>query len=195
MSIATYAELKSSIADWMKRSDLTSVIPDFITLAEADMLHRLRLLEFETAGSVTLTSGVATIPTGLLSIRSISLSGEKQLRYLAPESFDQHLADTEAADAIFYTLTGTSIKVSPADSGTLDIKYTAKFTPLSDSNTTNAVLTNWPTAYLFGALAYGDLHIRKDPTANKAVFEAAMGVILEQNQFRKYPTGLAVRAA
>jgi len=195
MSIATYSELKSSIADWMKRSDMTLVIPDFIALAEADMLHRLRLLEFETTASVTLTAGVATTPSGLLAIRSISLDGEKQLRYLTPQSFDQHAADTEAADAIYYTLTGSSIKVSPVDTGTLNITYASKFTPLSDSAPTNAVLTNWPHAYLFGALSYGDLHIRKDPTANKAVFESAMNVILEQNSYRKYPTGLVVRVA
>ena len=35
MAITTYAELKSSIANWLNRDDLTSVIPDFISLTEA----------------------------------------------------------------------------------------------------------------------------------------------------------------
>ena len=30
MAISTYAELKTSIANWLDRSDLTDVIPDFI---------------------------------------------------------------------------------------------------------------------------------------------------------------------
>ena len=34
MAISTYAELKTSIANWLDRSDLTDVIPDFIALAE-----------------------------------------------------------------------------------------------------------------------------------------------------------------
>jgi len=37
MALTTYTELKSSLADWLNRSDLTSVIPDFISLAEAQM--------------------------------------------------------------------------------------------------------------------------------------------------------------
>ena len=42
MSITTYAELKSAIANWLLRDDLTSVIPDFIALAEADMNRAIR---------------------------------------------------------------------------------------------------------------------------------------------------------
>ena len=42
MALTTYAELKASIADFLNRDDLTSVIPDFITLAEADMNRGLR---------------------------------------------------------------------------------------------------------------------------------------------------------
>lgn len=34
MAISTYAELKSAVADWLHRSDLDGVIPDFVALAE-----------------------------------------------------------------------------------------------------------------------------------------------------------------
>jgi hypothetical protein len=42
MALTTYAELKTSIADFLNRDDLTSAIPDFITLAEADMQRRVK---------------------------------------------------------------------------------------------------------------------------------------------------------
>ena len=42
MAITTYAELQSSIADFLDRDDLTSVIPTFISLAEADMNRQIR---------------------------------------------------------------------------------------------------------------------------------------------------------
>ena len=35
MAIGTFDELKTSIGDWLNRDDLTAVITDFITLAEA----------------------------------------------------------------------------------------------------------------------------------------------------------------
>ena len=37
MALSTYDELKASIADFLNRDDLTSVIPDFIKLAETGM--------------------------------------------------------------------------------------------------------------------------------------------------------------
>ena len=43
MTITTYATLKTAIADFLNRDDLTSVIPTFIALAEADM-QRLSLI-------------------------------------------------------------------------------------------------------------------------------------------------------
>ena len=33
MALTTYTELKASVADWLNRTDLTNVIPDFISLA------------------------------------------------------------------------------------------------------------------------------------------------------------------
>ena len=35
MAISTYSELQSAVADWLNRTDLTVVIPSFVTLAEA----------------------------------------------------------------------------------------------------------------------------------------------------------------
>ena len=43
MALGNYTELQASIADFLNRSDLTLVIPDFITMAEADMNRTLRI--------------------------------------------------------------------------------------------------------------------------------------------------------
>ena len=40
MAIGTYAELKTAIANFLARDDLTDRIPEFISLAEARMSHR-----------------------------------------------------------------------------------------------------------------------------------------------------------
>ena len=42
MALTTYTELKASLADWLNRSDLTTTIPDFISLAEAQIERQLR---------------------------------------------------------------------------------------------------------------------------------------------------------
>jgi len=43
MALTTYSELKTSIADWLNRSDLTTQIADFIALTEADFNSKLRV--------------------------------------------------------------------------------------------------------------------------------------------------------
>ena len=40
MALDTYTGLKASVADFLNRGDLASAIPDFITLAEAQMTRR-----------------------------------------------------------------------------------------------------------------------------------------------------------
>ena len=35
MAITTFSELKTAVANWLDRSDLTDRIPEFIALAEA----------------------------------------------------------------------------------------------------------------------------------------------------------------
>jgi hypothetical protein len=48
MAISTYTELKSTIANWLNRSDLTSEISDdFIKLVEADLNAKLRIRQME----------------------------------------------------------------------------------------------------------------------------------------------------
>ena len=43
MALSTFSELKTSVANYLNRDDLTAVIPDFITMAESDL--NMNLLE------------------------------------------------------------------------------------------------------------------------------------------------------
>ena len=47
MAITTYTELKSAVANHLARTDLTSVIPDFISLAEARLSRELETRDQE----------------------------------------------------------------------------------------------------------------------------------------------------
>jgi hypothetical protein len=67
MAISTYTELKTAIANFLARDDLTSVIPDFIQLAEATMSRELETRSQEKRATATLTSGdeYIALPTDL----------------------------------------------------------------------------------------------------------------------------------
>ena len=70
MTISNYTELKAAIADYLNRSDLTSQIVDFITLAESDINNVSRLTEQETNATITMVAAQAynSLPTGFLEV-------------------------------------------------------------------------------------------------------------------------------
>ena len=57
MSISTYAELKTAIANFLARTDLTDQIPNFIQLAEARLSRELETRDQEKRANATLTIG------------------------------------------------------------------------------------------------------------------------------------------
>ena len=66
MALSTYDELKASVADFLNRSDLTSVIPDFIKMAETDMNRKVRHWRMENRASATISAQYNALPTDFL---------------------------------------------------------------------------------------------------------------------------------
>ena len=72
MSISNYTELKTSVANWLNRTDLTAEIPDFIELAENRIFHELRVPTNEKTIILTVnTEGYATLPSDFLEVKDI----------------------------------------------------------------------------------------------------------------------------
>ena len=57
MALTSYSTLKTSIANWLNRTDLTDEIADdFIVLTEADFNSKLRIRKMITQSSITIDS-------------------------------------------------------------------------------------------------------------------------------------------
>ena len=185
----SYSTLKTEIADFAQRNDLTSVIDTFIDLCEAEMQRELKLLEFETTGTVTVTSGAGTLPTGFTSARALSwdADNDRVLRYVTPDRLNRVNAGNVSL-VHYYTITGDQIKFANEDSGTLNMTYMAKFTPLSDSNSSNSILANHPAAYLYGSLKHLAVYLKDPQGADgyNALFQDEITKIKRDNKDRKY---------
>lgn len=166
MALDTYANLKTSIAGWLNRSNLTAVIPDFITLAEARFNREIRAPEMETRASVAASSEYVALPTGFLGMRSIYLAGspDRPLDYFAPQHLKTLRAETAAGQPAAYTIVDDQLLLVPAPSAspTLEMVYFAKIPALSDANTTNWLLTDHPDLYLSASLAAAEAYIWND---------------------------------
>ena len=75
MALATYADLQGAIASWMDRTDLTAVIPDFISLfettANAELPLRTRYNLATTTLSTVVGTATVTLPTDFLEAKSL----------------------------------------------------------------------------------------------------------------------------
>lgn len=155
----TYTGLLASIASYLHRTDLTSQIPDFVSLVEARIARDLRLRSQISFSTLTTTGGTnyVSLPSDFLDIENISLSDsiERALTYETPEQIDVRfpLGSGMSKPAV-YTIIGSRLYLGPCpDSNyTISFTYYARFTALASSGA-NWLLTNHPSIYLFGALA------------------------------------------
>ena len=158
MALSTYSELKSSIANWLNRSDLTDEISgDFIKLTEADFNSKLRIRKMVTQATITIDSETEALPTGFLQVRDfyiLSGSTKYPLRYMTPSQMDQVKGTSVTGIPQAYTILGDTFRFMPKpdSSYTGYINYYKKFDALSDTNTTNFILTDHPAIYLYGSL-------------------------------------------
>jgi hypothetical protein len=165
MALSTYTELKASIADWLfGRSDLTSQIPDFITMAEARFNRVIRCNDMDTSATLTITSGAATVPTGLLSIRSIYLNETPygKIMFKPSDMIDQ--ADPAITDKPrYYSRVGESFTFWPRTSADARIRYRASIDPLATAaGGTNWLLAKHPDLYLVASLVSAAAYLKED---------------------------------
>ena len=158
MSLDSYANLKVEIATWLVRADLSADIDTMIDLFEAWANRNLRVRQMEQEATTAATEYLA-LPTDFLELRDIQYQGSprRQLDYVTPVYADIYDSSGTAGTPRFYTLVGDQIRLIPAPDSTTPVRidYYQAIPALSSGTTTNWLLTQYPDAYLFGALTYG----------------------------------------
>ena len=198
MALGTYSELQSSIASFLHRDDLTSEIPDFIKLAEADLQVRAKLSQWDTSATVTVTSGTGPLPSDFAKATSVTYgAGDYTIDFMSQIGYDAYAAAGETGSPEYYTIRGTNLLVYPLYTGSVTLAYTARFTALSTGATTNSLLTLFPDAYLNGSLMHACswLHDMEGMNKYAAVFEASITRIKKYMIDYKYSDGLQMRVA
>lgn len=156
MPVSTYAELKVAIQNWGKRSDITTLVDDFIDLAESDIWQRLRIRDMETEATLSSSTTLRTValPSTFLQARRLRIDrtdlDDVVLQYETPMSMR---VVESAGMPLRFTITNQIELDRVSDQVyTLKLQYYGSLTALSNSNTTNAVLTRFPMVYLYASL-------------------------------------------
>ena len=129
-----YTTLKSGVADYLHRDNLTVQIPGFVELAEAYLFRELNVQELQVSiAGVTIAGGYATLPADFAAVARITVSHGSwttNLDYMA-------VADVAAAVQThpqFYSLENNQIRIIGAGVGQAYVLfYTPKISPLSAS--------------------------------------------------------------
>lgn len=168
MAITTYSELQTAIGNWLNRTDLTSRIPEFIALAEADMRRNLRndltiANDVMAAGSASMT--IAGI-SGIVEIRGVWYN-TSTYQYALKQTTLENLATlkrTGSGVPLYYAVGEDTLyfDIAADTAYAIQILAYASFTALSTGNTTNAILTSSPDLYLYGALKEAELYLEHD---------------------------------
>lgn len=156
MSIDTYAELKTAIANWLSRSDLTSRIPEFIDLGEARINQDLRCRENEKRITASISTQYFDIPTNFIEMSNFQLNTDpvQHLNYVSPEQMDIFRPTATTGQPKVYSIHGTEFQVKPIPDTTYtaEMTYFYELTSMTSDTDTNTVLTKFPQLYLYASL-------------------------------------------
>lgn len=194
MAFTSYSDLKTTIANYLARSDLTSVIPDFIRLGEERLRRDLRIRQMLIVATANTTAGDSTVglPTDFLEMRDIHLNTVPigSLSYEAPNAFYSNTRSSEAGLPRTYTVLASEIQFSPIPDSvyTAQMLYYAKPTLLSDANTSNVFLANCPDALLYAALAEAEPYLMNDARLQvwASLYDRSIASITTADQSSEY---------
>lgn len=156
--ITDYATLKTAVADYIARSDLSGFVPNFIQNAESTIYKTLRIRAMENALSVTIANGVAAVPTSpvfvALKYAYVATTPVQPLDRVPPDMIYARWPVRSGAEIPRdIAVAGSNFIFGPYPGNyTVEGIYYGRLAALSDSNTTNWFITYAPDLLLYGAL-------------------------------------------
>lgn len=172
MSISTYAELKTAVGTWRRRSGATVLstnAADFVTLAEARLTRVLRLRVMWSNTTLTGTTDVRTLalPATFAEAAWLVRTDTEPYKEIPKNTSEGMVYYSASGQPTEWCINGTNIDLNRPCSSALGFlfRYRAKFA-LSDASPTNWLLTNHPDIYLAAVLVWSGLLTKNQDIAH-----------------------------
>ena len=166
MALSNYGELKTAIADFLNRDDLTSVVPTFIALAESQIARDLRHWRQERRVSTTLDERFENLPTDWLETINIYIDDGTPIEYASVAEIARQKVKTNdtAGKPRYYTINSGQMEFypTPDDSYNIEMIYQARIPAMTEDSDYNWLLTYYPDAYLYGSLLHSAPYLSED---------------------------------
>jgi hypothetical protein len=193
MSIANLSELRTQVASWVNRTDLTTAqLNQFVSAAESDIRNDVEVREGQITVSGSISSGTFSAPTGFLYARVVTVD-DHVLNYLAPSAYMQKV-DEEYTTG-YYTIENETFKVLGGVS--YELTYYGTLSALAADADTNWLLENAPNVYLWAACKYASVFLRDTEGAAgfHSLYREAVNRLNAMEMRAKFGGDLVVRPA
>jgi hypothetical protein len=194
MAYTNYTDLQASVASYLGRSDLSTVIPDFIRFAELRLARDIRTRKMLKSATANMVAGDErlSLPTDFLEVRNLYTQGNPRMpvTYLSPSAFTRDARADESGLPVFYTVLASEFQFAPQPDTAyvLEILYYAQPPVLSGSNSSNVFLANYPDALLYGSLIEAEPYLINDARSQTwaTLYDRAIKNIEDSDQNSEY---------
>jgi hypothetical protein len=166
MAFTTYSSFVTTVESYLARTDLTSVIPDFVQMAQLRMSRDLRTEAMLKVATTTPTDSKVAFPSDFLELREMHFQGNPPilLEFQTPDLFFRNGQTTLSGRSHYFTMLGTEFQFAPTQDTdyTIQILYYAQPTFISSTTSSNLFLAYYPDALLYATLAEAEPYLIND---------------------------------
>jgi hypothetical protein len=167
MALTNYTTFVATVESYLARTDLTSVIPDFVQMAQLRMSRDLRTERMLKVATTTPTDSKVAFPSDFLELREMHFQGNPPilLEFQTPDLFFRNGQTTLSGRSHYFTMLGTEFQFAPTQDTdyTIQILYYAQPTFISSTTASNLYLAYYPDALLYATLAEAEPYLMNDP--------------------------------
>jgi hypothetical protein len=192
MALTNYTTFVATVESYLARTDLTSVIPDFVQMAQLRMSRDLRTERMLKVATTSPTDNKVAFPSDFLELREMHFQGNPPilLEFQTPDLFFRNGQTTLSGRSHYFTMLGTEFQFAPSQdsSYTIQILYYAQPTFISSTTSSNLYLAYYPDALLYATLAEAEPYLYNDPrvTTWSSLYDRAIANIKQSDLGQTY---------
>ena len=193
-AFTSYDNLKTNIADYLARQDLTDKIPMFVALAEKRLNRDLRLRQTLQQSTYNLTTGFQVpTPSDFLEMKDIHIDANPivNLNFKTVSQFYRLSNVSGNGVPVNYTLVSNNFVLAPRPTGSSTINMTYYKIPniLSETNQSNEYLDVCPDLLLYASLVESAPFLMNDErlTTWEALYTRGLTSITKSDEQSEFP--------
>ena len=169
MAISNWTSLGQALPAWLDcaTADISSVLADIIDNGEKRIFREIRTPDMETALSVTIASGTASLPSNFIELKYayVNTNPTQKVQMVPIEYiYDKYPSRVSEGVPVVMARDGSSFAFGPYPDSDYVINGKYYSTPSSiGTGTNNALLPKYPDLYLYACLLETEPILGRDP--------------------------------